>query len=79
MSRGCSGGFSSVHCRFRAAGDGPELGRAGNSVIIDKRVDDDVACVGGDVATGVGSRYTTGDWGANWGQQGGVGGGIGRR
>ena len=62
------GRFASSGCvrrRSGAAGGGFELGKAGDSVVVDKHVGDDVA-----VALGVSER--TAVWGVSWGEVGGV-------
>jgi hypothetical protein len=41
--RGCSGGSSVVDCRFKAVVRGPERGREGDPVVVDRHVVDDVA------------------------------------
>ena len=58
-------GSGCVRRRSGAAGGGFELGKAGDSVVDDKHVGDDVA-----VALGVSERTEV--WGASWGEVGGV-------
>jgi hypothetical protein len=69
---GCSEDSSSGSRRFRAEACGPEWGRAGDSTVVDKRVDGDVA-----VVLHV-SGCSTGDRGMGWGEWGAIGGGTGR-
>lgn len=61
-----SGTSGCIHRRSGAANGGPELGRAGDSVVVDKHIDDDVA-----VVLGVSER--TGVWGASRGGLGCLG------
>jgi hypothetical protein len=70
--RGRFAGSCCVRRRSGAAGGGPELGRAGDLVVVDEHVDDDVAVV-------LGVLGRTGVWGASWGEVGGVRGFLGLR
>jgi hypothetical protein len=65
---GCSSGSRYVLCHFSAAARGLERGRAGDSVVVDRRVDGGVA-----VALHV-SGCSTGGRGMDWGEPGAVGG-----
>jgi hypothetical protein len=65
--RGCFAGSSRVCCCSGAAGGSPALGGAGDSVVVDKYVDDDVAVERG------GSRCGAGGWGTSWGERASVG------
>jgi hypothetical protein len=65
--RGCSESSSSVFRCSRAVVRGLEWGRAGNSAVVDERVDDNV------VVMSCGSGHTTGSWGTSWGSTVGSG------
>jgi hypothetical protein len=65
---GCSEDSSSGSCRFRAEACGLERGRVGDTAVVDKHVDSDVA-----VALHI-SGCSTGDRGTGWGEPGAVGG-----
>jgi hypothetical protein len=68
---GCPSGSRCVLCHFSAAACGLERGRVGDSTVVDKHVDGDVA-----VVLHV-SGCSTGDRGTGWGEWGAIGGGTG--
>ena len=70
---GRSGRFGHVRRRFRAPGGSPELGRAGDSVVIIEHVDGDVAVGVDALGVAVGWWCVTRVCGACWGSVYGVG------